>query len=293
MCRADGAVMTSVIPDKKDVVSRNRWDGMMTEGRRERSMADLVTVRPLDDDTIWRVTFGGDRGNILDLATMRELSAVFRAARATPGLKAIGLEGAGRHFSFGASVPEHLPGQVDAMLTAIRHLALDMLESDIVLIAAVRGQCLGGGLEIASLCHRVVASADAVLGQPEIALGVFAPLASVILPERIRRADAEDLCLTGRSIGAEDARVIGLVDEVSDGDPMDAAVAWARTHFGAPSASSLRLAVRAVRASFVQRFRADLAVIERLYLEELMPSHDAVEGLQAFLEKRPPAWKDA
>ncbi len=254
-------------------------------------MADLVTVTPLDENTIWRVTFGGAKGNILDLATMGELSAVFRKARATRGLKVIGLEGAGRHFSFGASVPEHLPGQVETMLSAIRELAFDMLESDVVLIAAVRGQCLGGGLEVASLCHRVVASADAVLGQPEIALGVFAPLASVILPERIRRAEAEDLCLTGRSIGAEDARLIGLVDAVSSDDPMDAAMAWARTHFSSRSASSLRLAVRAVRASFVQRFRVDLAVLERLYLNELMQSHDAVEGLQAFLEKRPPAWR--
>lgn len=254
-------------------------------------MADLVTVTPLDDNTLWRVTFGGAKGNILDLATMRDLSAVFQSARATRGLKVIGLEGAGRHFSFGASVPEHLPGQVDHMLTAIRQLALDMLESDVVLIAAVRGQCLGGGLEVASLCHRVMASADASLGQPEIALGVFAPLASVILPERIRRADAEDLCLTGRPISAEDARGMGLVDVVTEGDPMDAAIAWARTHFGSRSASSLRLAVRAVRASFVQRFRTDLAVLERLYLDELMHSHDAVEGLQAFLDKRPPAWR--
>lgn len=256
-------------------------------------MADLVTVTPLDDNTIWRVTFGGAKGNILDLATMGELSAVFRAARATPGVKALGLEGAGRHFSFGASVPEHLPGQVESMLAAIRALALDMLESDVVLIAAVRGQCLGGGLEVASLCHRVVAGADAVLGQPEIALGVFAPLASVILPERLRRADAEDLCLTGRSIRADDARAIGLVDVVAADDPMDVAVEWARTHFSSRSASSLRLAVRAVRASFVQRFRADLAALERLYLDELMQSHDAVEGLQAFLEKRPPVWRHA
>lgn len=254
-------------------------------------MTDLVTVTPLDNNAIWRVTFGGAKGNILDLATMREMSAVFRAARTTPGLKAIGLEGTGRHFSFGASVPEHLPGQVASMLEAIRELALDMLESDVVLIAAVRGQCLGGGLEVASLCHRIVASPDAVLGQPEIALGVFAPLASVILPERIRRADAEDLCLTGRSISAQDARVIGLVDEVSSDDPMDAAVAWARTHFSSRSASSLRIAVRAVRASFTKRFRVDLAALERLYLDELMQSHDATEGLQAFLEKRPPVWR--
>jgi cyclohexa-1,5-dienecarbonyl-CoA hydratase len=251
----------------------------------------LVTVTPLDDNSIWCVTFGVAKGNILDLATMEELSDVFREARLTPGLKVVGLEGAGRHFSFGASVREHLPGQVETMLAAIRTLALAMLESDVVVIAAVRGQCLGGGLEVASLCHRVVACVDAMFGQPEIALGVFAPLASVMLPERLRRADAEDLCLTGRSISAAHAHAIGLVDAMSDDDPMDAAVAWARAHFAGRSASSLRLAVRAVRASFVQRFRADLAALERLYLDELMQSHDALEGLQAFLQKRPPVWR--
>jgi cyclohexa-1,5-dienecarbonyl-CoA hydratase len=255
------------------------------------TLPGLVTVTPLDDNSIWCVTFGVAKGNLLDMATIQELTDVFREARVTPGLKAIGLEGAGCHFSFGASVTEHLPGQIETMLAAIRTLALDMLESDVVLIAAVRGQCLGGGLEVASLCHRVVAGADAMFGQPEIALGVFAPLASVILPERMRRADAEDLCLTGRSIGAAHAHAIGLVDAVSDNDPMDAAVAWARTHFSSRSSRSLRLAVRAVRASFVQRFRTDLAALERLYIDELMQSHDAVEGLQAFLEKRPPVWR--
>jgi cyclohexa-1,5-dienecarbonyl-CoA hydratase len=256
-------------------------------------MADLVTVAPQDDGAVWRVTFGGARGNILDRATLAALSAVFRSTRSAPTLKAICLEGAGRHFSFGASVLEHLPGQVDDMLTAIRHLAFDMLDADVVVLAAVRGQCLGGGLEVASLCHRLFASSDAMLGQPEIALGVFAPIASVVLPGRLRRADAEDLCLTGRSVTAADARAMGLVDEISAGDPMDAAIAWARTHLATRSASSLRLAVRAVRQSFSARLRAELPALERIYLQELMPSHDAVEGLQAFLDKRAPVWRHA
>lgn len=254
-------------------------------------MADLVTVTPLDSGAFWRVTFGGRKGNILDGPSMEALTAVFVRARTATGLKAICLEGAGRHFSFGASVPEHLPGPVEGMLAAIRQLAFAMLDSDVVLVAAVRGQCLGGGLEVAGLCHRIIAAEDATLGQPEIALGVFAPIASFILPERIRRSDAENLCLTGRSMRAVEALGMGLVDEVSGGDPMDAALAWVRTHLAQKSATSLRYAVRAVRLPFAERFKATLPELERLYLDELMASHDAVEGLNAFLGKRPPVWR--
>ena len=254
-------------------------------------MSDRVTRAVLDDGAIWRVTFGASKGNVLDCATMGELSAVFRDARTAPAVKAICLEGAGAHFSYGASVQEHLPGQVEPMLAAIRQLAFDMLDSDVVIVAVVRGQCLGGGLEVASLCHRIVANPNASLGQPEIALGLFAPIASLVLPERIRRADAERLCLTGQSVGAAEALSIGLVDAVSTGDPMVDALEWVRTHTGSRSAGSLRLAVRAIRLPFVERFKASLPAIERVYLDELMKTHDAVEGVRAFLEKRPPVWR--
>lgn len=254
-------------------------------------MSDRVTRAVLDDGAIWRVTFGATKGNVLDCATMGELNAVFREARTAPALKAVCLEGAGAHFSYGASVQEHLPGQVEPMLAAIRQLAFDILDSDVVVVAVVRGQCLGGGLEVASLCHRIVASATASLGQPEITLGLFAPIASLVLPERIRRADAERICLTGQPVGAAEALAIGIVDEVSAGDPMVDALAWLRTHTASKSASSLRLAVRAIRMPFAARFKAMLPEIERVYLEQLMPTHDAVEGVQAFLEKRTPVWR--
>lgn len=256
-------------------------------------MPDLVTVVPMDEGAVWRVTFGGAKGNVLDAATMAALRAVFRDASVSAPLKAICLEGAGRHFSFGASVPEHLPGPVAGMLEGIRHLVLDMLDCHVILLAAVRGQCLGGGLEVASVCHRIFASADARLGQPEIALGVFAPIASLMLPERIPRGCAEDLCLTGRSVTAEDAFGMRLVDELSPGDPAEAALAWARTHLSARSAFSLRMAVKAVRTSLAARIRSELPVLEQLYLNELMTSHDATEGLQAFIDKRAPLWRNA
>jgi len=256
-------------------------------------MPDLVTVLRMDDGAYWRVTFGGAKGNILDAATMTALSRVFRDARASAPLKAICLEGGGRHFSFGASVPEHLPGQVADMLAGIRHLVLDMLDCHVILLAAVRGQCLGGGLEVASVCHRIFASAEARLGQPEIALGVFAPIASLLLPDRLPRGCAEDLCLTGRSVTAEEAHAMRLVDELTLGDPAEVALAWARTHLAARSAFSLRMAVKAVRASLTARLRAELPLLEQQYLNELMVSHDATEGLQSFLDKRSPLWRNA
>lgn len=254
-------------------------------------MSDPVNVVPVEAGAFWRVTFGGSKGNILDRAMLAEISRVFMEARTAPGLKAICLEGAGGQFSFGASVQEHLPGQAHEMLEDIRRLVLHVLDSHVVVLAAVRGNCLGGGLELASVCHRVFASADARFGQPEIRLGVFAPVASIVLPGRIGRAHAEDLCLTGRIVTAPEALEMGLIDEIAGGDPADAALAWAQAGFSGHSAASLRLAVRAIRAELTARVRDELPVLEELYLQELMATHDANEGLRAFLDKRPPVWR--
>ena len=256
-------------------------------------MSELVTVTALDEGAIWRVRFGVAKGNILDLAMMQALSRVFHDARQTAPLKAICLEGSGDHFSFGASVQEHLPETVETMLVTIRQLVLDLLDSHVITLAAVRGQCLGGGLELASVYHRIFASEHARLGQPEIALGVFAPIASLVLPMRVGRAHGEDLCLTGRTVIAPDALSMGLVDEVTVDDPAEAAVAWARMHLGSRSAMSLRLAVTAVRADMAARLRTEMPALEALYLTELMATHDAPEGLRAFLDKRSPDWKHA
>jgi len=121
---------------------------------------------------------------------------------------------------------------------------------------------------------------------------VFAPIASVVLPGRIGRAHAENLCLTGRTLTATEAHQIGLVDEVTSADPAAEAMAWARTWFTRFSASSLRLAVRAIRADLTDRVRVRLPELEAMYLEELMATKDANEGLLAFLEKRLPVWSD-
>ena len=251
-----------------------------------------VTVKHLDDGAFWRVTFSNGKGNILDRETMAKLADVFRQAKQSAPLKAICLEGAGRHFSFGASVQEHMPDQVGSMLAAFRDLAFAMLDCDVVIVAAVVGQCLGGGLEVATLCHRVIATMDAQFAQPEIRLGVFAPVASIALVDRIGRANAEDLCLSGRTIDVSVAHGMGIVAAV-DEHPADAALAWVKDSFGAHSASSLRHAVRAVRADLARRLHAELPGLESQYLQQLMRTTDAVEGLTAFVEKRAPVWRHA
>jgi cyclohexa-1,5-dienecarbonyl-CoA hydratase len=157
---------------------------------------------------------------------------------------------------------------------------------------AVRGQCLGGGLEVAAAGHLIFAAPGATLGQPEIKLAVFAPAASCLLPERIGQSRAEDLLFSGRSIGAEEAHRIGLVNALAE-DPSQAALEYFEEHYAPRSAGSIRFAVRAARFDFVLRVRRKLAEVERLYLEELMATHDAVEGLTAFIAKRPAVWEDS
>jgi cyclohexa-1,5-dienecarbonyl-CoA hydratase len=137
--------------------------------------------------------------------------------------------------------------------------------------------------------HLTFVAPDASLGQPEIKLGVFAPAASCLLPELVNHQCAFDLLLSGRSITGAQAAAIGLVHEVA-ADPTQAALRYFDEHLKPKSASSLRLAVRAARFDYAQRIRTKIAAVERLYLDELMQTHDAVEGLQAFMAKRTAQW---
>lgn len=238
-----------------------------------------------------RLRLARPKANIVDAAMIGALDQALAEAAGDPHLRAVLLDAEGSHFSFGASISEHLPGQFAAMLKTIHGLLLRMLGYPVPILVAVRGQCLGGGLEVAMSGHILFADPDARLGQPEVQVGVFPPAATCLLPERIGLAQAEDLIYSGRSISGEEAFRIGLVNVVV-GDPEAAALAYFDEHLAKKSAAVLRLAVQAARAEMVERVRAKLARLEELYERELMRTHDAVEGLQAFLEKRAPVWQD-
>lgn len=255
------------------------------------TQTDPVRVERVEGGALWRVFLARPKANIVDSKMVESLTGVWRSAAGAADLKAVCVEGEGAHFSFGASVQEHLPEHVGAMLRGFHAMFHALAAANVATLAVVRGQCLGGGLELAAFCNRVFAAADARLGQPEIKLGVLAPVASVILPHRIGRAAAEDLCLSGRTLTAAQAQASGLVDEVAD-DPAAAALAYAREHLLPHSAAALRCAQRALRQQWYREVFAALAAAEQLYLEELMSTADAVEGVRAFLDKRAPHWSN-
>jgi cyclohexa-1,5-dienecarbonyl-CoA hydratase len=254
-------------------------------------MDDPLKVWLDRENRVLRLRFARPVANIIDAAMIDALGAALTSHVTDSHLMAVVLDAEGPNFSFGASVEEHLPGQCVGMLRKLHALITQMIEYPVPIIAAVHGQCLGGGLEVACACNLIIAGPDSKLGQPEISLAVFAPAASCLLPERIGQSRAEMLLLSGQSVDAETAREMGLVDEVSD-EPAEAALAWIDKNVISKSASSLRIAMTAVRHDYVVRIKNKLAAVEALYLDELMKTNDAVEGLNAFLEKRKPVWEN-
>ncbi len=243
------------------------------------------------EGTLLRIRLARPKANVIDAAMCKALSEAFHNHVNQPELRAVILDADGPHFSFGASVEEHLPDQCADMLHGFHALILQILAAPVPVLVAIRGQCLGGGLELACAGSILFAEPGAMMGQPEISLAVIAPAASCLLPQRIGQARAEDLLFSGRSVKADEALAMGLVNFVAD-DPEAAAVAYFEKHLAPKSASSLRHAVRAARKGEIGGIKRKLEAVESLYLDDLMKTHDAVEGLQAFLEKRAAQWQD-
>ncbi|HJQ37289.1 MAG TPA: enoyl-CoA hydratase/isomerase family protein [Thermoanaerobaculia bacterium] len=217
---------------------------------------------------------------ILDEALLSTLDAHFAALENRRDLHAIVLEAEGPHFSYGASIEEHLPESIESSLAHLHALLRRVAAAPAPTIAAVRGYCLGGGLELALACDLIVAAEDAQFGLPEIKLGVFPPAASALLPVRLGVAGASTLILTGTSWSAAEAFHHGLVARISAVDD------FLNEHFLPRTATALRYAARAVRRNVVRALNEDLPQLERLYLEELMREDDAVDGIRAFLQRR-------
>lgn len=253
----------------------------------------MAKIRP---ETLWdgaglKLVLDAPKANILDAEMMGEIHGHLDELKNKPEVKLLVFEGEGPHFCFGASVQEHTKDRAGAMLDAFHGMFLKMVDLAIPTAAVVRGQCLGGGMELAIFCNWIFASPDAKLGQPEIQLAVFPPPASLILPMKVGQAAADHLCLSGESWSAEQAQAAGLVHEITE-DPMAALDTFAAKHIVKKSASSLKFAVRAARTEFNETLRTKLPVVQKLYIEGLMESHDANEGINAFLEKRKPAFEN-
>jgi len=232
------------------------------------------------------------KGNVLDNIMMQELNLLFKEFKKNPDIKIITFEGAGKHFSFGASVEEHTRDKVEEMLSDFHQLFYNIMELSIPTLAKISGQCLGGGNELALICNFLFADKSAFIGQPEILLGVYAPPASIMLPLKIGTARAEELLITGKVIPAEKAKDFGLLNGLfEDKESLNQGVdEWISKNILAKSAISLRYAVKASRVMFNQILSEKMAELERLFVEELMDTHDANEGIHSFIEKRKPVW---
>ncbi len=237
-----------------------------------------------------RLRLNRPKANLVDAGMIAALDQALVEHISKGELGAVVLDAEGPHFSFGASIEEHLPDQCAAMLRGLHCLILRMVEFPVPLLMVVRGQCLGGGLELALAGHLIFVAPDASLGQPEMKLGVFAPAASCLLPEVIGPSRAFDLLVSSRSITGAQAAAIGIAHEAVP-DPEHAALAYFEEHLKPKSASSLRHAIRAARLDYVTRVKNKIRAVEKLYLDELMTTHDAVAGLEAFIEKRVPQWQ--
>ena len=237
----------------------------------------------LRDHAAW-ITIDRPPLNILDIATNRSLAACVRSIE---GARVVVLRGAGACFSAGVQIEEHVPSKVGAMLEAFHGVFRAFVELGKPLICVVRGPALGGGCELVAFADACIASENATFGFPEIKLGCFPPVASLVLPSVVGAHRAAELMLTGDPIRASEARAIGLVNAVvPDASLEEEATKFAR-RLTRHSGAALSLA-RDRRAGFLE----ELAKVEALYLERLMATHDADEGISAWMEKRAPHWQD-
>jgi cyclohexa-1,5-dienecarbonyl-CoA hydratase len=274
--------MTPVIPARSAIPHAGRYE----------SAVDDRTIRLTFDGSVARVTLARPPLNILTLEAIERLDAALEEVGRRADVTVLLLAAEGRAFCAGVAVEAHLGDQAEPMLAAFHGVFRTLYALECATVAAVQGPALGGGAELAAFCDLVIASERATFGQPEIKVGVFPPIAALHYPARIGLARTLQLLLSGETLTAEAAARIGLADRVVPAHDFERAVSAAVLAFADKSATVLRLTKQAVRRAQGDRFDQSLSELEELYLRRLMQTEDAEEGLRAFIEKRPPTWKN-
>lgn len=257
----------------------------------------LVSAELLEGGTLLRLVLDRPPANVLTMAMTGELGAALEEHRGRKELRLVVLRGAGRHFSFGASVEEHRRDEAPAMLATFHDFIRRLAAYPVPTAALVDGKCLGGGFEVALACHFLFATARASFACPEIKLGVFPPVLATLGHHRFGGLVTDRLVLTGEPLDAATAGRLGFLTalfddaDAADGELLD----WYRRTLRPLSAYALRQATRASHeaSGLLPALDRSLAAAERLYLDEVVTSHDGNEGIAAFLAKRPPEWRDS
>lgn len=229
--------------------------------------------------------------NVLNIPMMKELNAALREAAADTDARVVVIAAEGKVFSAGVDIADHTADRVEEMMEEFGAIFRNLAAITVPTVALVGGAALGGGCELVLGCDMIVASAKAKFGQPEIKVGVFPPVAAAIAPRLIGRNRALEFIMTGEPVGAAEAERIGLINRVF---PVETFAADAGEFVGRLKAQSreiLRMAKRAVDAGTGASVAEAIGRAERIYMEEMMKTEDAGEGLRAFMEKRAPVWK--
>ena len=246
------------------------------------------------DDRVARVTFARPPVNIFNIAMMREINDALNQCAQQRELVAIVFDAAAdcRAFSAGVAVEEHVEETIFQMLDSFHAIFRSLEQLARPTIAVIDGPALGGGCELVAACDIAIASERARFGQPEIKLGVFPPVAAVLLPRLIGDKRARELILTGELIEAAEAARLGLVNYVVPGNELKQKTSELLSRLRNLSAAALELTKRAIDLGRGQSLDTALKEVEDMYLHELMKTHDATEGINAFIEKRKPEWRD-
>lgn len=256
-------------------------------------MTATATVHYEVRGRVARVTLDRPPLHILSLAMMTELDEVVTRLEREEGIALTVLDATGeRAFSAGVDIKDHTPEKVPEMLERFHAVIRRVRALPCLTIAAVRGVALGGGFELALSCDMIVAEEGASFGVPEIWLACFPPVAAAVLPHHIAPQKAYEIILSGEPITASEAAQMGFVNAVAPRGQLEPTLERFVSRFAEKSAAALRITKRALRVSEESTFDPALRRIEQIYLEDLMRTHDAVEGIQAYLEKREPRWKD-
>lgn len=251
------------------------------------SMASVV------EPGIARIVLDHPPLNILTGDELRRIRSELETLAQHPDLRVLLITAAGKHFSAGADVGEHLPPHHRTLIPLFLETVVAVDEFPVPVVAVVRGKCLGGGFELIQPADLIIAAESASFGQPEIVLGVFPPAACAQLPDRLPPALVARILYTGEPISAADALRSGFVARVVPEGALETAALEEARLIARHSAAALRATKRALKASRAASREAALREAGRIYLDELMATHDAVEGLSAFTEKRRPAWQHA
>jgi len=243
-------------------------------------------------DAVAFITLRREPVNVLNIAMMKEINHALDGLAEEDGLLALVFQARGKAFSAGVDIGEHLGDQVREMIEVFHGIFRRMDKLGLTSVAAVQGAALGGGCELAVYCDIVLASAKARFGQPEIQVGVFPPIAALILPRLIGRKKAYEMIVTGDNLTAEEARTLGLVNTVVEPEGLEAELGSVLDKLRRLSPLVLKKTRQAFVAGLKDQADQALADIESIYLDDLMSSHDAEEGLRSFLEKRKPAWRN-